>query len=60
MEFGEIDLFDFMSFLAWTFLNFLAHCDIQENIFKIIVSKLPNEFIWIFQLNGQLLSIIAS
>ena len=21
----EIDLFDFMSFLAWTFLNFLAH-----------------------------------
>ena len=30
MEFGqnkflEIDLFDFMSFLAWTFFNFLAH-----------------------------------
>ena len=22
----EIDLFDFTSFLAWTFLNFLAHC----------------------------------
>ena len=22
----EIDLFHFMSFLAWTFLNFLAHC----------------------------------
>ena len=32
MEFGqkkffrEIDLFDFTSFFAWTFLNFLAHC----------------------------------
>ena len=31
MEFGqkkfrEIDLVDFMCFLAWTFLNFLAHC----------------------------------
>ena len=24
----EIDLFDFMSFLAWTFLNFLASCEI--------------------------------
>ena len=24
--FREIDLFDFTSFLAWTFLNFLAHC----------------------------------
>ena len=33
MEFGQkkfhdIDLFEFMSFLAWTFLNFLAHCDV--------------------------------
>ena len=31
MEFGqnifhEIDLFDFTSFFAWTFLNFLARC----------------------------------
>ena len=32
MEFGqnkiirEIDLFDFTSFLDWTFLNFVAHC----------------------------------
>ena len=32
MEFGqkkfpEIDLFDFTSFLAWTFLKFLAYCE---------------------------------
>ena len=30
MEFGkknhEMDLFDFTSFFAWTFSNFLAHC----------------------------------
>ena len=25
--FREIDLFDFTSFLVWTFFNFLAHCD---------------------------------
>ena len=36
MEFGQkknlrdIDLFDFTSFLAWTFLNFLAHCGGHE------------------------------
>ena len=23
----EIDLFDFTSFFAWTFLNFMAHCE---------------------------------
>ena len=29
--FGEIDLFDFTSFFfAWTFLNFLAHCEVVE------------------------------
>ena len=28
---GEIDLSDFRSFLAWTFLNFLAHCVFQTN-----------------------------
>ena len=26
------DLFDFMSFFAWTFLNILAHCDSVKNI----------------------------
>ena len=25
-KFREIDLFDFTSFLVWTFLNFLSHC----------------------------------
>ena len=37
MDFGkknhEIDLFDFTSFLVWTFLNFLAHCDIMGWIY---------------------------
>ena len=26
IKFREIDLFDFTSFLAWTFLNILTHC----------------------------------
>ena len=26
-KFREIYLFDFTIFFAWTFLNFLAHCD---------------------------------
>ena len=35
----EIDLSDFTSFLAWTFLNFLAYCDascifVAQDLFK--------------------------
>ena len=33
--FREIDLFDFTSFLVWTFFNFLAHCVIFKNRFLI-------------------------
>ena len=29
--FREIDLFDFTSFFAWTFLNFLARCETKAN-----------------------------
>ena len=32
MQFHEIDLFDFMSFFAWTFLKFLARCVYIVNI----------------------------
>ena len=37
MEFGqkifrEIDLFDFTSFLAWTFLNLLAYCEEEKKL----------------------------
>ena len=45
MEFGqkiirEIDLFNFMSFLAWTFLNFLARyaSGHQQWYFSILAS----------------------
>ena len=31
--FGEIDLFELTSFLAWTFLNFLALCDVITNYY---------------------------
>ena len=30
----KIDLFDFMSFFAWTFLNFLAHCAMSTQVHK--------------------------
>ena len=33
----EIDLFDFTSFLAWTFLSFLAHCGTIEISSKIAI-----------------------
>ena len=34
MQFYEkqIDLFDITSFFAWTFLNFLARCDISRTV----------------------------
>ena len=35
MFFREIDIFDFMNFLAWTILNFLAHYDSLESNLKI-------------------------
>ena len=45
MEFGrkkkfcEIDLFDFTRyFLAWTFLNILAHCDYISCLFTYFIS----------------------
>ena len=31
-NFHEIDLFDFTRFLEWTFLNFLAHCELSEQL----------------------------
>ena len=36
MQFHEkkIDLYDFTSFFAWTFLNFLAHSGIDEFLQK--------------------------
>ena len=43
MEYGEINLFDFTNFLAWTFLNFLAHCGSQGPFYrKIHLEKKPN------------------
>ena len=35
----EMDLFNFTSFLAWTFLNFLAHCEIPRKYYcrKLII-----------------------
>ena len=45
----EIDLFDFTCFLAWTFLNFLAHC---EKFYLLKIMKLWYELpiLWIIYL----------
>ena len=39
----EIDLFDFTSFLAWTFLNFPAHCVLIFYL-SILGNDLPRRF----------------
>ena len=32
MQFHGIDLFDFTSFFAWTFLNFLTRCELDRKL----------------------------
>ena len=45
----KINLFDFMSFFAWTFLNFLARCALGID-YKFINCYIVNEFSWIRQI----------
>ena len=42
MQFHEklfFDLFDFTSFFAWTFLNFLARCELAGNLIFLLDSN---------------------
>ena len=56
MEFGqkiflEIDLFDFTSFFAWTFLNFLARCEAEYILVKstyFFVNFIPKKHMQIY------------
>ena len=44
--FGEIDLFDFTSFLAWTFFKFQAHyVQLEEQIFLpyLMIFEIPQK-----------------
>ena len=63
MEFGQkkiirvIDLFDFTSFFfAWTFLNFLAHCDTPNQL--VTNNPQPSLHIWGVG-NGLLQSVVT-
>ena len=52
MEFGqknffyEIDLFDFMSFLDWTFLNFLAHYVLDVGDAGVVLNLIKT-YLWV-------------
>ena len=51
MQFHEKknDLFDFTSFFAWTFLNFLARCTNSDEIKPLLPEKNDN-FFYLFSL----------
>ena len=50
MQFHEkkfLDLFDFTSFFAWTFLNYLAHCVVEIWIFFPSLVSTWNAISWV-------------
>ena len=54
-KFREIDLFDFTSFLDWSFLNFVAHCAITCDESSVSL----NSFVLIFIVSWPLLSLLT-